>query len=160
MGRVFFLIASNFRKLLFLLVCVSAVSCSQIIKSHGYIPLESDIKKIVVGKDTRDVIRKLIGIPSTKGVLGDNSWYYIANKFRYFGWKDPEEINREIVAITFSKSNIVKNIERYDLSDGEVITISRRVTTKTVKDNVLLKQLSENFGKVNLPAAINDQFGQ
>ena len=110
-----------------------------------------------MGKDTRDVIRKLIGIPSTKGVLGDNSWYYIANKFRYFGWKDPEEINREIVAITFNKSNIVKNIERYDLSDGEVITISRRVTTKTVKDNVLLKQLSENFGKVNLPAAINDQ---
>ncbi|MDA0361856.1 MAG: outer membrane protein assembly factor BamE [Proteobacteria bacterium] len=159
MGRNLFLIASGFRKLSFLLVCVFAVSCSQIIKSHGYIPLESDINKIVVGKDTRDVVQKLIGVPSTTGVLGDDSWYYIASKFRYFGWKDREEISREIVAITFSKSNIVKNIERYDLSDGEVVTISRRVTTKTVKDRVLLRQISENFGKVNLPGAVSDQFG-
>jgi outer membrane protein assembly factor BamE (lipoprotein component of BamABCDE complex) len=151
MGRNLFLIASGFRKLSFLLVCVFAVSCSQIIKSHGYIPLESDINKIVVDKDTRDVVQKLIGVPSTTGVLGDDSWYYIASKFRYFGWKDREEISREIVAITFSK--------RYDLSDGEVVTISRRVTTKTVKDRVLLRQISENFGKVNLPGAVSDQFG-
>ena len=59
----------------------------------------------------------------------------------------PKEIEREVLAISFSEAGIVENIERFSLQDGNVVTLSRRVTDKTVNDNTFIRQLVGSIGR-------------
>jgi len=77
-------------------------ACSEIIRNHGYVPPEGDLNALIVGVDTRDTLAASIGRPSTSGVVQDQSWYYIGSQVRHFGARKPEEINREVVAISFN----------------------------------------------------------
>ena len=55
-------------------------SCSTIYKDHGYLPLDTDLKSVVVGKDTRNSVTELLGSPSGSGVLEDGAIFYISTK--------------------------------------------------------------------------------
>ena len=44
---------------------------------------------------------------------------------------------------------MVENIERFGLEKGEVITISRRVTTPNIQDQGFIKQLFGNVGGID-----------
>ena len=63
--------------------------------------------------------------------------------------RPPQEISREVLAITFTEAGVVENIERFGLEDGQVITISRRVTTANIKDQGFIKQLFGNVGGID-----------
>ena len=131
-------------------------SCSSVIQSHGHIPLKSDLEKIKIGIDNKKFVKSLIGKPTTAGVLNNGDWYYIGSTMKHSGWKKPQEIKREIIAISFTPAGVVENIERFTLSDGQDIKISSRVTRKKVKDNTFLRQLIGNFGRVDVPTALGN----
>ncbi len=139
-----------------LILSVLCMSCSAVIQNHGHIPLPSDLEKIKVGIDNKRSVQKLIGKPTTSGVLKNRSWYYIGSAVKHYGWKEPEEINRVVISITFNQSDVVENIQRFSLSDGQDIKISSRVTKKKIKDNNFIRQLLGNFGRIDLPSVIND----
>ncbi len=46
----------------------------------------------------------------------------------------PEEISREVVAVSFDDKGVVRNIERFGLENGEVIVLEHRVTETSVPD--------------------------
>ena len=48
-------------------------SCSTIYKDYGYLPLDTDLKNVVIGKDTRNSVTELLGSPSGSGVLEDGA---------------------------------------------------------------------------------------
>lgn len=124
-----------------------AVACTPLIKKHGYIPAEEDLARIIVGQDTRESVISLVGPPTSGGVLNGSGSYYVASTFRTLGAFAPEEVSREVVAITFSESDVVTNIERFGLEDGQVIALSRRVTDSGVQDTTFIRQLLGSVGR-------------
>ena len=136
---------------------VFLLSCSQNIQNHGHIPLSSELKAIEVGVDTKKSVQELIGRPSTMGVLQNKSWYYVGSTMQHYAWKEVKEIKRVVVAIRFSQSGVVENIEQFSLTDGQDVKISSRVTGKTVKDNTFLMQLLGSFGRIDIPEMLQDK---
>ena len=135
------------------LVMLTAASCTAIYRNHGYVPTQSELAQVTVGKDTRDTVTQTIGAPTASGVLDDSGFYYVATRMRHWGPAQPQVVDRELVAISFSNSGVVQNIERFGLADGRVIPLERRVTSSSVEDKTFLRQLLGNLGRFN-PASV------
>ena len=125
------------------------VACSPVIRNHGYMPLQEDLDRIVMGEDTRDSVIAIAGPPTAGGVLAGGDIYYVASQFRHYGAIAPQEISREVLAVRFDANGVVRNIERYGLEDGRVVVLSRRVTDNNVADTTFIRQLMGNIGRVN-----------
>lgn len=126
---------------------LGAAGCAAQYRNHGYVPLEEDLAKITVGVDTRDSVAESIGTPSTGGVLNDSGYYYVHSKVRHYAYREPQVVEREVLAVTFDKRGVVRNIERYGLQDGNVVPLERRVTSSNVADKSFLRQLLGNLGR-------------
>lgn len=139
---------------LFGLVIVSVSACSAIYRNHGYTPTDAELAEVVVGVDTRDTVSESVGPPSSSGVLDDSGFYYVATRIRHYGAREPEIVARELVAISFDSAGVVRNIERFGLQDGQVIPLSRRVTSSGVQDKTFIRQLLGNLGRFNPTSAL------
>lgn len=140
------------------IVAVTVASLSACVtryRNHGYVPSEEELAEIVVGIDTRDSVIEAVGPPSSSGVLNESGFYYISSRVRFYGARAPKTIDRQLVAISFSKSGVVQNIERFGLEDGRVIPIERRVTSSSVEDQTFLRQLLGNLGRFDPGSVLN-----
>lgn len=135
---------------------LSLVACSPVIRNHGYVPAEDELALVEVGVDTRETVGQKIGRPSTSGLLNDEGWYYVQSKYRHFGPREPKEIERQVLAVTFNQSGTVENIARYGLEDGKVVQISRRVTETNIKGLTLIQQLLGSFGRLDAGGLLAD----
>jgi len=124
-------------------------ACSPIYRNHGYVPLEENLSQITVGKSTRQDVADAIGRPSSTGLLEGSGWYYVGSRWKTVTWHAPQEIKREVVAISFNDKGVVSNVERFGLAQGEVVTLSRRVTESNVKGTGFIRQLLGSIGRVN-----------
>lgn len=142
-----------------LIACVisALAACAATYRNHGYVPTEQDLAELQVGKSTQEDVAFAIGRPSAIGVLAGSGWYYVGSRFKQLGLRAPQEVDRQVVAISFDDKNVVKNIERFGLKDGEVITISRRVTDSNVKGLGFLRQLLGNLGNISAADVLRDQ---
>ncbi|MGQ0566397.1 MAG: outer membrane protein assembly factor BamE [Gemmobacter sp.] len=131
------------------LILVGLLSCSPTFRNHGYVPADDELALLTVGEDTRDSVEVAVGRPSAAGLLNDQGWYYVQSRYRQFGPRAAQEIERQLVAISFDEGGTVTNIERFGLEDGRVITLSRRVTDTNIKGASLIRQLLRNFGRFN-----------
>ena len=126
----------------------SVAACATVYRNHGYVPAEDELATVEVGTDTRETVGQKIGRPSTSGLLNDDGWYYVQSKYRHFGPREPKEIERQVVAITYNEAGVVENIGRFGLEDGKVVEISRRVTETNIKGIGFIRQLLGSFGKI------------
>ena len=62
----------------------------------------------------------------------------------------PQEIDREVMAITFNDKGVVENIERFGLQDGRIVVLERRVTDSNIQGVGFLKQLFGSFGRIDV----------
>ena len=129
-------------------------ACSPIVRHHGYIPPETDLASVTVGRDTRETVAAALGTPSSAGLTNDSGYYYVASEFRTIGPMAPREVSREVLAISFDSRGVVSNIERFGLENGRVVVLSRRVTQDNVRDTTLIRQLMGNFGRLDASALI------
>ncbi len=126
---------------------LALAACSATYRNHGYTPLESDLERVAVGQDTRDSVAEKIGHPGSEGLREADAWYYVQSRWRHFAYNEPEEVDREVLAISFAADDTVTNIERFGLEDGEIVALSRRVTdTTTVRGAGTLRRLFANIG--------------
>ena len=112
-------------------------ACSPIMRYHGYAPTEDDLAQIQIGHDTRETVAQKIGRPGMGGGMEGSGWFYVQSDWAHRNWRAPEEVDRQVVAITFDSRDRVANIERFGLADGEVVTISRRITDAGPRPSVL-----------------------
>jgi len=138
---------SGFFKLCAVFLLVSG--CAATYQNHGYVPTDTELEAVTVGVDNRDTVAESIGRPTSTGVLKDSGYYYVRSRWKNFGYRAPQEIDRQVVAISFDQAGIVENVERFTLQDGQVIAISRRVTDSNIKGISLLRQLLGNLGNIN-----------
>ncbi|WP_434063220.1 outer membrane protein assembly factor BamE [Gemmobacter denitrificans] len=130
-------------------------ACAPIYRNHGYIPAETDLAQIEVGSDTRETVAEKVGRPSAQGLLNDIGWFYVQSRWKHYGARAPQEIERQIVAVTFTESGVVQNVERFGLEDGRVVTLSRRVTDSNIRGVGIIAQLMRNFGRFNAGQFLN-----
>jgi len=128
---------------------VALTACSATYQNHGYVPLEEDLQQLVVGVDTRATVDDVIGTPSVAGMLNEGDYYYVRSRVREYGMFRPEEIERQVLAISFAEDDTIANIERFALADGNIVPLSRRVTDSSVVDNGFLRQILGNFGNID-----------
>lgn len=136
------------RKGAMLAMVAALAACSAVYRNHGYVPAEDELALVEVGVDTIETVGQKIGRPSTAGLLNDEGWYYVQSRFRHVGPREPKEVERQVVAVTFDKAGVVENIARFGLEDGKVVEISRRVTATNIKGIGLIRQLLGNIGRV------------
>lgn len=123
--------------------------CAEQFRNHGYVPTDEDLAAITVGVDDRSSVRNSIGAPSSGGVLAGGDYYYVRSRVRNYGMLAPEVVAREVVAVSFTEAGTVANIERFDLSQGRIVPLSRRVTTTTVTNRSFLRQLVASIGRIS-----------
>lgn len=137
---------SGLRLMAALALAVGLGACTAQYRNHGYAPSDAELAELVVGVDTRDSVAETVGAPSSIGVLPGSDYYYLSTKMRYFGVAEPKEVERKLVAISFDDAGVVKNIETYALEDGNVVPLTRRVTSSGITDKTFLRQLFGNLG--------------
>jgi len=123
--------------------------CAATYRNHGYVPTDEDLAKVVVGKTTREQAAQAVGRPSAEGLLDGSAWYYVGSRWKFLGPFEPKEIERQVVAISFNTRGIVSNVERFGLEQGEVVTLSRRVTTSNIRGISFIRQMLGNIGNFN-----------
>jgi outer membrane protein assembly factor BamE (lipoprotein component of BamABCDE complex) len=132
-----------------LAVLMLLAACSPVYRNHGYAPSDDELALLKVGVDTRETVAEAVGRPSAQGLLNDEAWYFVQSRWRQAGLRPAEELERQVVAISFDASGRVANIERFDLTDGQVVALSRRVTETNVKGRSALAQITGNIGRLN-----------
>lgn len=143
------------RQGLVLVLAAVVAACAPIYRNHGYVPSEEDLAQVEIGKDTRETLGQKIGRPSTSGLLNDVGWFYVQSRFKTVGPREPKEIDRQVLAVTFSDKGVVENIARYGLEDGRVVELSRRVTQPNVKGLSFIQQLLGSFGRIQASDVLN-----
>ena len=138
-----------------ILALALVAACSNIDRKHGYVPSDEDLNQIVVGVDTKDTVAEVVGRPTASGVLADGGWYYVASKFRAYGIRERQEVDREVVAISFAGDGTVSNVERFGLENGKIIAISRRVTDSNIQGVSFLRQLFGSVGNFAADTLVN-----
>lgn len=141
------------RAVLALALAASLAACAPQYQNHGYLPPQEDLNQIVLGVDTRATVAENIGVPATSGMVNDSGYYYVLSERRTIGALAPVVTDRQVVAISFNEAGVVSNIERFGLERGQVVPLTRRVTTAGVRDNSFLRQLLGNIGRFN-PAGL------
>ena len=139
-------------------VCLAAslAACSPIYRNHGYVPAEEDLAQLVVGQDTRETAAPKIGRPSASGLLNDSGWFFVQSRWEQRGAVRPKEIDRQVVALTFSDSGVLQNVERFGLERGQIVPLSRRVTESNVRGLSVLRQLFSSFGRLSAGELLSD----
>lgn len=126
-------------------------------RQHGYIPPEADLAALAVGRDTRDSVIATVGAPTSSGLTGGGNFYYVQSTFRHYGAFAPDEIDRQVLVMSFAESGILTNIERFGLEDGRVVVLSRRVTDDGLRDTTFLRQLMGNLGNFDASTLIGEE---
>lgn len=131
------------------ILCLALGACAATYDNHGYAPSDEELSQIVVGVDTRDTVADLVGRPGTSGVLNEGGYYYVKSVRRNFAYRAPEEIDRQVVAISFDGNGVVTNVERFGLERGRMVALSRRVTDSNTQGISFIRQLLGNIGNFN-----------
>lgn len=139
-----------------LAAALAVAGCSPVYRNHGYLPFDEDLAGIAIGVDTRESVAERVGTPTAGGVLNDGGFYYVRSRFRHFAFLAPEEIDRQILAISFAADGTVSNIERFGLEDGQIVILSRRVTDDNLPSTSFLRQLFGSIGNFDAGSLIGE----
>ena len=126
------------------------LTCTTNIKNHGYIPSKSDLETLVIGKDTKQSIAKKIGLPATAGLEG--AYYYVRSTFNAPGFKSAQLVDRTVVVMSFDQRSKLKNIETFNVDNGNFVRLDYRVTETGLDNKNILQQI---IGSIGGPSASN-----
>ena len=130
-------------------------ACSATFSNHGYFPPPEDLAELDIG-DSREAVVEAIGRPGSTGVMRDEAWFYTGYRVRNYAYRAPEIIERQILAVSFDGQGRVSNIEEFGLEDGQIVDLSRRVTTSSVREVSFLAQILSNFGRINIGESLEE----
>jgi len=125
-------------------------ACAPIVRSHGYIPPEEDLALLTVGVDTRDTVAAAVGQPTAAGIITTSGYYYVRSRWETWGPRAPKEVDRQVLALSFSEAGVLENIERFTLADGQVVVLSRRITSTSIRNVSFIRQLLGNVGRFSV----------
>lgn len=117
-------------------------------------PEEAKVSQIKVGQ-TKDTVQDILGNPSLITGLNDNHWIYMSSTQKKVAFLDMEELDRDILALTFEKDKVSK-IENFTLADGNAIAID---SDETQTANPKIGFFRKYFGGVGSYMPLADSKG-
>lgn len=130
--------------------------CVAMDRHHGYMPPETEVAQLQIGRDTRDSVVAAIGAPGANGMLDNGNLYYVQSTFRHFGAFAPKVTDRQVLALSFGADGVLSNVARYGLEDGNVVLLSGRVTDAGGNDSTFIRQLMGNIGNFDAATLIGE----
>ena len=128
--------------------------CSATFKNHGYTPSKVEVEQLLIGKDSKQSVKKTFGPPSSLGLVDDNKWFYLSTKVRYSSYRTPEIVTRKLVAFTFANNGALENVEVFQLDNQEVVVLSRRITDSGINSIGLIRQILNSAGNFDPTTAL------
>ena len=141
------LIMLKYSKIIFLFLFINIISsCINKKIINGQLPEKSLIKTLKVGKDKKDLVISILGSPTFRGQLNDNSIYYAEVISEQFAFLDPDIKNQNVIQLEFDKDNVLKNVYLFGVSDKNEIVMSQRKTETFGREITFLEQIISNIG--------------
>lgn len=129
------------------IVVITATACNPILRTHGYIPTETDKpQQVVPGTDTKATVLSRLGNPSTRGVFEQDVWYYMSSVQERLAYIRPQISHREITAVVFDDDGGVQAVAEYGLEDGQVVNFVGRETPTRGRELSVLEQIFGTIG--------------
>ena len=141
---MFLKIVYNF--LFTLLILFSLNSCISQKLVHGNLPDAQLVSLLKVGIDSKKSTTEILGEPTFRGVLGDNSFYYVGTVNSKLAFLDPKLDTQFILELNFDKNNKLKKLYLYDENESIDVSMSSLETKHSGKKLTFLQQIFGNIG--------------
>ena len=129
-----------------LLILFSLNSCISQKLVHGNLPDAQLVSLLKVGIDSKRSTTEILGEPTFRGVLGDNSFYYVGTVNSKLAFLDPKLDNQFILELNFDKNNKLKKLYLYDENESNDVSMSSLETKHSGKKLTFLQQIFGNIG--------------
>ena len=129
-----------------LLMLFSLNSCVSQKLVHGNLPDAQLVSILKVGIDSKKSTTQILGEPTFRGVLGDNSFYYVGTVNSKLAFLDPKLDNQFILELNFDKNNKLKKLYLYDENESIDVSMSSLETKHSGKKLTFLQQIFGNIG--------------
>ena len=137
---------SVYNFLFLVLILFSLSSCISQKLVHGNLPDAELVSILKVGIDSKKTTTKILGEPTFKGVLGDNSFYYVGMVNSKLAFLDPKLDSQFILELNFDKNNKLKKLYLYDEEESIDVSMSSLETIHSGKKLTFLQQIFGNIG--------------
>ena len=129
-----------------LLMLFSLNSCVTQKLVHGNLPDAQLVSILKVGIDSKKSTTQILGEPTFRGVLGDNSFYYVGTVNSKLAFLDPKLDDQFILELNFDKNNKLKTLYLYDENESIDVSMSSLETKHSGKKLTFLQQIFGNIG--------------
>ena len=129
-----------------LLILFSLNSCISQKLVHGNLPDAQLVSLLKVGIDSKKSTTEILGEPTFRGVLGDNSFYYVGTVNSKLAFLDPKLDTQFILELNFDKNNKLKKLYLYDENESIDVSMSSLETKHSGKKLTFLQQIFGNIG--------------
>ena len=129
-----------------LLILFSLNSCISQKLVHGNLPDAQLVSLLKVGIDSKKSTTEILGEPTFRGVLGDNSFYYVGTVNSKLAFLDPKLDTQFILELNFDKNNKLKKLYLYDEDESIDVSMSSLETKHSGKKLTFLQQIFGNIG--------------
>lgn len=126
---------------------VGLAACSADVNPRGNAPAPERVSQIQPGETGRNEVRALLGSPSTTSTFGGETWYYISARTQQWAYRATEELERQVLAVSFGPDGTVSEVRTMDKADGRDIEIVERQTPTPGNEETILQQLLGNVGR-------------
>ena len=128
----------------------AVAACAPTVLKHGHQFQDNDIQQVQTGM-SQGQVSGLLGTPTTTAtVSGGQAYYYISSTEKQTAFFKPEETDRKVLAVYFSRHGAVERVGNYGLKDGKVVNFSKDQTPNPARDENILKSLFRNLGTKQL----------
>jgi outer membrane protein assembly factor BamE (lipoprotein component of BamABCDE complex) len=128
-------------------LALGAGACAPEIHYRGNTPEADRLDLIKPGAQTREQVVRLLGSPTMVATFDKDTILYLGQKTRTVTFREPEVLERTIVAIGFGKDGRVASVEKYSLADGKAVQLVSRTTPTPGRQFSIMQQLIGNFGR-------------
>jgi outer membrane protein assembly factor BamE (lipoprotein component of BamABCDE complex) len=134
--------------ILLLIIFLLTSSCKQneLIKTHGVAYLDKREKLIIINQSNKNDTIKILGYPSTKGMIDDNLWIYIERtrtrgKLLKLGRNYLKKNN--VLILEFNKYGILSKKEFFNKEQMKDVDFAKKITENDLrKENFIYSFLS------------------
>ena len=138
------------------IILTGLLACGGQYRNHGYMPLSEDVDALTIGVDTREGILEFIGLPSTDGVLTNDALYYVRSRVHHRGYVRPNEVNRDVLVLSFDDRQVLINVERFGIEKGKLVRLEHRVTEGPGGDRSVLEQIIGSISGFNPTSIVGE----
>ena len=129
-----------------ILFLISACQQNELIKTHGVAYLDKREKLIIINQSNKNDTIKILGYPSTKGMIDDNLWIYIERtrtrgKLLKLGRNYLKKNN--VLILEFNKYGILSKKDFFNKEKMKDINFAKQITENDIrKENFIYSFLS------------------